>query len=730
MAECYTSQCAKKRILFRKELQRWNKDVLLLVGLERIAEEIVGHENWRKLMTPFNDLENTNPEDWSPEEMCCFCCAKKQPPYDPADGIVHSIEASKEEKGTLKSDLEKGNLCQTNNFHMHCWSDGSVGGSRSPSPCGEEPLDLSVHSNRIFKTTEKEEEEDSNSASSVLKVPLPSSKLGQKRRLDTGYKRAYTEDELQAALRDIQTGKLGTRRAAVIYGIPRSTLRNKVYKLTLERKNKHKGTSLKADKIKQSFIDDIQPKKTEDDSSDVGSESLRQLLKMTITHKTQKTKTISPSEQNKISEPSNMWPFISPDFYTSDHLSIHRLVNSLEYSHAVAPLISQMLAGIEALALKKPTCGHSMLDQSLTDISQLPVLPHLIHHLAEERLLVECDRSKQLNEGTSKQENEMSECLSNVILKVPSFRPGSQTNLNKSGTTSALSSSHLGSKGISVSLKELIAKSITQRVGKSDVCVSKEDTLINSQVVGKEEKVWNNLKSRLILKSASQDSCPNSSQVGELPKKERKQIRPKRGRYRNYDHNSLTLAVRAVQSGEMSVHRAGTYYGVPHSTLEYKVKERHLLRTKKKINYPQKSSESWTSPKNSDSNQSLKKLSGGTNAKGNELTVSPGKLEDSPSQQISLPSQISLWQTMPFFSVDFPGLNSSSGNFFASQMMRKLQANAQRQEGDRGEQQQEVGILENLIKKTLEKSVSLEEKSTSSLIFSSTKESDTNIKRK
>jgi helix-turn-helix, Psq domain len=41
-------------------------------------------------------------------------------------------------------------------------------------------------------------------------------------------RRTYTEEELQAALRDIQSGKLGTRRAAVIYGIPRSTLRNKV----------------------------------------------------------------------------------------------------------------------------------------------------------------------------------------------------------------------------------------------------------------------------------------------------------------------------------------------------------------------------------------------------------------------------------------------------------------------------------------------------------------------
>lgn len=58
--------------------------------------------------------------------------------------------------------------------------------------------------------------------------------------------------------------------------------------------------------------------------------------------------------------------------------------------------------------------------------------------------------------------------------------------------------------------------------------------------------------------------------------------RPKRGKYRNYDRENLIKAVQAVQSGEMSVHRAGSFYGVPHSTLEYKVKERHLNRAKKK----------------------------------------------------------------------------------------------------------------------------------------------------
>ncbi|XP_063074428.1 ligand-dependent nuclear receptor corepressor-like protein isoform X6 [Engraulis encrasicolus] len=53
-----------------------------------------------------------------------------------------------------------------------------------------------------------------------------------------------------------------------------------------------------------------------------------------------------------------------------------------------------------------------------------------------------------------------------------------------------------------------------------------------------------------------------------------KQPRKKRGRYRQYDHDILEEAITMVMSGKMSVSKAQGVYGVPHSTLEYKVKER------------------------------------------------------------------------------------------------------------------------------------------------------------
>jgi hypothetical protein len=48
-----------------------------------------------------------------------------------------------------------------------------------------------------------------------------------------------------------------------------------------------------------------------------------------------------------------------------------------------------------------------------------------------------------------------------------------------------------------------------------------------------------------------------------------KQSRPKRGHYRRYESEQLSKAVTAVLSNEMSVHKAGSYFGVPHSTVNF-----------------------------------------------------------------------------------------------------------------------------------------------------------------
>ncbi|XP_077460778.1 ligand-dependent nuclear receptor corepressor-like protein isoform X2 [Stigmatopora argus] len=75
---------------------------------------------------------------------------------------------------------------------------------------------------------------------------------------------------------------------------------------------------------------------------------------------------------------------------------------------------------------------------------------------------------------------------------------------------------------------------------------------------------------RLIQRSSSLDDSEEGADRRDKDKPPRK----KRGRYRQYDHDLMEEAIAMVTAGRMSVSKAQGVYGVPHSTLEYKVKER------------------------------------------------------------------------------------------------------------------------------------------------------------
>ncbi|KAA3682426.1 uncharacterized protein DEA37_0005412 [Paragonimus westermani] len=78
-------------------------------------------------------------------------------------------------------------------------------------------------------------------------------------------RRAYTEAELSAAVRAICFGRLGTRRAASVYGIPRSTLRNKICKLNELKKREEErqgGKAILMAEFLQSFLHHFRDKTT------------------------------------------------------------------------------------------------------------------------------------------------------------------------------------------------------------------------------------------------------------------------------------------------------------------------------------------------------------------------------------------------------------------------------------------------------------------------------------
>ena len=139
----------------------------------------------------------------------------------------------------------------------------------------------------------------------------------------------------------------------------------------------------------------------------------------------------------------------------------------------------------------------------------------------------------------------------------------------------------------------------------------------------------------------------------------------------------------------------GTLFGVPHSTLEYKVKERHLLRPKKRLNET-----NATKKESSNKNGNNRVINGSTDVS-NSSTVN--------STNVSNSSIHSFWPSaLPFgANTDVNASGNSHNNFFASDMMRKLQENARLNQDvgvkSHNDQSGEYGglLLESLIKSSL-----------------------------
>ncbi|OZC10395.1 hypothetical protein X798_02438 [Onchocerca flexuosa] len=242
-------------------------------------------------------------------------------------------------------------------------------------------------------------------------------------------KRNYTQADLDAAVQDIRCGRLGTRRASVVYGIPRSTLRNKIYKLDAADDQRTNGTGGKKKRM-----------------NCIGAA-------------------------------------ITPDRVPSP------LITTVPYPNDANARSTEIII--------PPT-------QTFMTIDGVPPVRKIIQEIG------------------------------------PNNKPHftNQESINANDET------------IVENKKSLWSPFTHQQISEP-------------KNVHKEEK-----------KTARSPANNTESQP------DWKKSRPKRGQYRKYKKDALDEAVRSVRRGEMSVHRAGSFYGVPHSTLEYKVKERNLTRTK------------------------------------------------------------------------------------------------------------------------------------------------------
>ncbi|XP_072533386.1 ligand-dependent nuclear receptor corepressor-like protein isoform X4 [Salminus brasiliensis] len=156
-----------------------------------------------------------------------------------------------------------------------------------------------------------------------------------------------------------------------------------------------------------------------------------------------------------------------------------------------------------------------------------------------------------------------------VAIRIPQVRPTVQpkTQLDLAGLVDAVFQANKSSESPAVLHK---LKTILPKQG-----VSECPPVLESRLLLQGDLPPLCMKNGAVGVSATGGSATGSGEIcGDDGERRDKQPRKKRGRYRQYDHDILEEAIAMVMGGKMSVSKAQGVYGVPHSTLEYKVKER------------------------------------------------------------------------------------------------------------------------------------------------------------
>ncbi|CAC5425944.1 unnamed protein product [Mytilus coruscus] len=633
MVDCGNSRCLQEKRSFKKELLSWSKKIPIAVGLERIAEELAGENVIKELLLPFNDLEKDEKEDWHQEQNCFFCESRLQMMFEAVEKLMEEVKSGKNltDNPSLRYLQELLPYCPQ--FYTHNIGREILAELKTTGHGVERDVEMNI------PQTQKEPIE--------LKIPHVISHARQKvKESPQACKKSYTDDELTAAVNEIQSGKLGTRRASVLYGIPRSTLRNKIFRMGSDKPSIY---SLNGDEgYEDALAAEIALKWTDLIQGSYRPLFIQQLPLM-----------------------------LNPDYKVID--SGDDFEKKLEY-----------IRKKHNLGRKKEKY-HSEYAHEL----RLPYLKKIIKKLTEERF--DMERNAERVRKISKKDILKSQLAkSNVIempslpstevsdIVIPSFKPAHDTKTEKQ-ITEQLSHSFdkYENTRLGDTLKDIIVKTISEKVR------------VKSQALAEFCNSSLKTESDIIIKSEPQSPIPSpfkkikredydrKLEHVEHMTKPLKKTRPKRGQYRKYNSQLLMEAVKAVQRGEMSVHRAGSYYGVPHSTLEYKVKERHLLRQKKIKEQKEAAARAAAA---GTSNPVTNHSSNSNSSTGTDTEAITVKKE--PEEEISSPKTTLSTSWMPSYFTSASNIAGTTDlNFFgtsgyalstpASELLRKLQHKVQ-----------------------------------------------------
>ncbi|XP_033756724.1 ligand-dependent nuclear receptor corepressor-like protein [Pecten maximus] len=642
MVDCGNIRCVQERKSFKKELLSWSKKVPIAVGLERIAEELGGQTHIKELLLPFNDLETNEIEDWDPDRKCSFCESRVQLVFEAVEQLIDEAKNGKGVQDNASMRYLQEILPYCPQFYTQ--------------NMGRELLAELKSSAQNVENTEPDTNVPQQPSLVELKIPHVVTQASKHKKENIpNCKKNYTDDELTEAVSEIQNGKLGTRRASALYGIPRSTLRNKIFKMDAD----------KLTLLHEDALDD-------EDSQESGikwSELIQgNILPLALPQLPPPTCDLNEVKKSE----------------TDDNTE--RKLDNIRKKHN--------LSGREELY-------YEMYEHEL----KMPILKDIIRKLAEERLEMERNASRvrdlrhdeikleglsSIKRPSSGRTDEGSEPPTPTFhdIIIPSYKSTRSPIKQEHAFTSSLDK--LENSSIGDTLKEIIMKTISEKVkckshqvgdlGHGDLVLRKSHHQTSFQPNGASP-----------AKQIKKEDNDKKKGLGDSTGTPAKKTRPKRGQYRKYNSQLLMEAVKAVQRGEMSVHRAGSYYGVPHSTLEYKVKERHLLRQKKiKEQQQQKEAASATAATTTKKTSASTDVgvTGSSNSRGggqgSKATHSKGEVSKKHETPEKSEGSCPTWYTSYLVGASHldasPGLGFPSGfalNTPASELLRKLQHKVQ-----------------------------------------------------
>nr|ARX11411.1 mushroom body large-type Kenyon-related protein [Schmidtea mediterranea] len=371
---------------------------------------------------------------------------------------------------------------------------------------------------------------------------------------------SYSERELISAVRAICCGRIGTRRAAALYGIPRSTLRNRIFKV-YDAKKIH-------DTDQRMSMVDFFKKILKDDS--MFTNLFHQ--KYQRENKEEKKKTVITEKEN------NKVHFRQKENHVSNKELFKNELNEIikHQQKKDSSRIQEIQLSDSFLDYNKPDFPinqiniNSNIPDSLTSYfqqdHQTNIMSSYLFMMCQQNLLSSVYSSLMMpdwqlpnfNFGDIPSPHNLYSTKKSEIINNKENHLENINNKDQAEKHSILETEHFYNQPLNFAKNSLGEINISSEICKNDQSDNKpEESIEESDTsVSAPSKVTNEFNI-----AALSDEISESSR------------HKKRGHYRQYNTEMLNKAIDAVRFGEMSVHKAGNHFGVPHSTLEYRVKQ-------------------------------------------------------------------------------------------------------------------------------------------------------------